>query len=79
MLAYVYLTDSDLMLNEELIGCGFGYADLRFEHVWRQRFESQEKKARKARAGLWAGITPDQMPSWRQRYEKHISLPQLSE
>ena len=46
LLAYVYSADSDTMLNEELITRGFGYADTRFDHVWRTRFLDLEKRLR---------------------------------
>ena len=69
LLAYVYPADGDTMLNEELITHGFGYADTRFEHVWRTRFLDLEKRARKNGVGLWAEVTLEQMPEWRQRYE----------
>ena len=70
LLAYVYSADSDTMLNEELITRGFGYADTRFDHVWRTRFLDLEKRARKQGVGLWADVTLEQMPEWRQRYEQ---------
>ncbi len=69
LLAYVYVADSETMLNEELIRRGYGYADRRFDHVWRERFESLEEKAKKHKEGLWAGIKHNQMPPWRERYE----------
>ncbi len=69
LLAYVYFGDPPLMLNEEIIARGYGYADTRFDHSWKQRFMDLENRARKARLGLWASIRPEQMPAWRQRYE----------
>jgi len=69
LLAYVYLADGEMMLNEELISQGFAYADTRFEHPWRTRFIELEKRARKKGVGLWAEVKLDQMPEWRQRYE----------
>ena len=70
LLAYVYVGDTDTMLNEELIRRGFGYADSRFKHPWKQRFIDLEKKSRRDDEGLWKEATLDQMPEWRQRYEK---------
>lgn len=70
LLAYVYPADSDSMLNEEIIANGYGYADSRFPHVWRERFIALEKRARKAKLGLWAEVAIDQMPEWRQRKER---------
>ncbi len=69
LLAYVYLGDTETMLNEELIAKGYGYADHRFPHVWRERFGMLEEQAQKKKAGLWREITPAQMPPWRQRKE----------
>jgi len=69
LLAYVYFGEPPLMLNEELIARGYGYADTRFDHSWKQRFTDLESRARKARLGLWANVQPEQMPPWRQRYE----------
>lgn len=68
LLAYVYVGDT--MLNEEIITRGFGYADRRFSHPWMQRFVKLEEKARKQQAGLWKDVTPEQMPPWRQRYDR---------
>jgi len=69
LLAYVYYDDGQRMLNEALIVQGYAYADRRFPHLWRARFVGLEKDARKGRAGLWGGVTREQMPGWRQRYE----------
>jgi len=69
LLAYVYFGDPPRMLNEEIVSQGYGYADTRFPHVWRERFMQLEERARKKRAGLWAGLKLEQMPPWRQRYE----------
>ena len=69
LLAYVYFGDPPRMLNEEIVSQGYGYADTRFPHAWRERFKQLEERARKKRAGLWAGVTLEQMPPWRQRYE----------
>ncbi len=69
LLAYVELPDGETLLNEELIRNGFGYADRRFDHVWEVRFVDLEKRARKQALGLWADITLEHMPPWRQAYE----------
>ena len=69
LLAYVYLDDAETMLNEAIITTGHGYADARFDHPWKQRFGDLERSARKAKVGLWQGVTSDRMPAWRQRYE----------
>lgn len=69
LLAYVYLADSGEMLNEWLIDRGLAYADRRFGHVFKHRFVQREKKVMKQKVGLWAGVTPEQMPTWRQRMD----------
>lgn len=69
LLAYTYLDDDPVSLNERLIEGGFAYADLRFDHAYRARFEALEKHARKSNTGLWLNLQPNQMPAWRQRIE----------
>jgi micrococcal nuclease len=69
LLAYVYRLDTGEMLNERLLESGHAYADVRFDHVYKRRFAALEGRASKARAGLWAVVTPEQYPPWRQRYE----------
>lgn len=70
LLAYVFLERGGRMFNEMLLREGFAYADLRFKHYYFDRFKSFEKLARKAGVGLWAKITLDEMPPWKQRFEK---------
>lgn len=69
LLAYVYLVDTGEMLNELLIRRGLGYADRRFDHVYKHRFVQLDKKAIRSKVGLWAQVTPEQMPAWRQRMD----------
>lgn len=69
LLAYVYLERGGSMFNELLIEDGYAYADTRFRHAFDKTFKNDEKRARVARAGLWADVRPDQMPPWRQRME----------
>jgi endonuclease YncB( thermonuclease family) len=69
LLAYVYLTRGGPMFNEILLEQGFAYADRRFDHLYEDRFESLEKRARQLGVGLWAAVTPDKMPPWRRRME----------
>jgi len=66
LLAYVYLPDGT-MLNERIVEAGYGYADWRFDHPYMDRFLATERRARKAKAGLWKNVTPDKMPKWRRR------------
>ena len=69
LLAYVYLSRGGRMFNEMLLEEGFAYADLRFDHHDFKQFQSIEKQARRERRGLWAEVTPEQMPAWRKRFE----------
>lgn len=69
LLAYIYPADGEAMLNEEIIAQGYGYADTRFDHVWKARFITLEERARRQKLGLWQAVTPDQMPEWRRRME----------
>ena len=56
-------------LNQWLIERGLAFADFRFEHVHEIRCERAERTARKAKAGLWAGVREAQMPEWRRRMD----------
>ncbi|MFC1783767.1 thermonuclease family protein [Planctomycetota bacterium] len=60
------------MLNEELIMQGFGYADDRFRHMFRDRFTKLQKEAQEENRGLWKDVKPQQWPQWyRKRQEKN--------
>jgi len=65
LLAYLQLPDGRF-LNEELLQGGYVYADLRFRHSYYSKYKQLEAGARAAKAGLWARVSPDQMPLWRQ-------------
>ncbi|MHC4611348.1 MAG: thermonuclease family protein [Planctomycetota bacterium] len=69
LLAYVYVQPSDAMFNELLIEHGYAYADWRFAHPYKRQFKAIEDRARKQGVGLWAEVTLEQMPAWRQRME----------
>lgn len=69
LLAYVFLERGGRMFNEMLLEEGYAYADLRFDHHYFDRFKTIEKRARRSGVGLWAGVTTDQMPTWKQRFE----------
>jgi endonuclease YncB( thermonuclease family) len=69
LLAYVYFERGGRMFNEMILEEGCAFADRRFAHHYVDRFEAIEKRARKAGAGMWAGIKSADMPAWRQRYE----------
>ncbi len=70
LLAYVFLERGGRMFNEMLLEEGLAYADLRFPHDYRKQFEATEKRARRAGAGLWANVKRDDMPEWKQRFER---------
>ncbi len=75
LLAYVFLQRGGRMFNEMLLEEGYAYADLRFDHHYHKRFEAIEKRSRKAEVGLWADLTPDRMPPWKQRFERRGAEP----
>ena len=66
LLAYVELPDGPF-LNEQLLLGGYAYADLRFRHSYYQKYQQLEASARALQEGLWAHVTPEQMPPWRQK------------
>jgi micrococcal nuclease len=66
LLAYIQLPDGTF-LNEVLLSEGFAYADLRFKHGLYNKYKQLESVARNQKKGLWANITPEQMPKWRQK------------
>lgn len=73
LLAYVYLTDTDL-LNADIIRDGRAFADRRRRHTLGPQLEQLESEARKKRRGLWeqiddASIAPQhRMPAWRRQW-----------
>lgn len=66
LLAYIELSDGRF-LNEALLQQGYAYADPRFRHGYYQKYRQLEAGARARKEGLWAQVTPDQMPQWLQR------------
>lgn len=70
LLAYVYLRQGEPSFNELLIERGFGYADGRFDHPFKDDFVAAEKRARRESRGLWASVTEEGKPAWRQRMDK---------
>ena len=70
LLAYVFMKRGGQMFNEMLLEEGYAYADLRFDHHYYDRFKTIEKQARKSGIGLWADMTLDNMPPWKQRFER---------
>lgn len=70
LLAYVFLDRGGRMFNEMLLEDGYAYADLRFKHPYFKQFKAIEKRARKSGIGLWKNVTLEQMPQWKQRFER---------
>ena len=70
LLAYVFLDRGGRMFNEMLLEDGYAYADLRFKHPYFKQFKAIEKRARKSGVGLWKNVTLEQMPQWKQRFER---------
>ena len=70
LLAYVFLDRGGRMFNEMLLEDGYAYADLRFKHPYFKQFKAIEKRARKSGIGLWKKVTLEQMPPWKQRFER---------
>ena len=66
LLAYIQLPDGTF-LNEVLLSEGYAYADLRFKHGLYNKYKQLESVARSRKIGLWANVTPEQMPKWRQK------------
>ncbi|MEM8873534.1 MAG: thermonuclease family protein [Planctomycetota bacterium] len=67
LLAYVYLSESE-MLNRLLINEGLAYAYRPKAHAFSRDFGTAEARARKKQLGLWATITDEQQPVWRQKW-----------
>jgi micrococcal nuclease len=72
LLAYIQLPDGRF-LNEELLSQGYAYADRRFKHSYYQKYLQLEAAARSTGQGLWKNVTPEQMPSWLQRWQSKKS------
>ncbi len=69
LLAYVILPDGR-MLNRVLLETGHAYADPRYDHHLRGEFLDLQNRARKKRLGLWASVTPADLPYyWRDKLE----------
>ncbi len=66
LLTYIKLPDGTF-LNEVLLNEGYAYADLRFKHGLYNKYKQLESVARSRKKGLWANVTPEQMPKWRQK------------
>jgi micrococcal nuclease len=82
LLAYVQLPEGKF-LNEELLSEGYAYADTRFKHGLYNKYKQLESLARSQKKGLWAGVTPEQMPKWKQKREgftaEHAEVAEIAE
>jgi endonuclease YncB( thermonuclease family) len=67
LLAYLYLGDTE-NVNQSLVRDGHAYAFRTFPHSQQRQFEQAETEARGKRRGLWADLTDEQMPPWRQAW-----------
>jgi len=54
-------------VNEELVGKGFAYADLRFANDRFDRYVELQKQAVREKKGLWQNVAKEQLPKWLQR------------
>ena len=72
LLAYVIIEATGQSYNELLIENGLAYADWRFRHPLKAKYKKLERTARKGGTGLWAEITPNEMPAWRSRMEREL-------
>jgi endonuclease YncB( thermonuclease family) len=71
LLAYIQLPDGKF-LNEELLSEGFAYADVRFKHSYYHKYMQLQAVAKRAKKGLWEGVTYDQLPPWVQKREPNL-------
>jgi len=70
LLAYIEV--EGVVLNEELIRKGFGYADLRFKHSKYKKYVELMETAVRGRVGVWERVEKKQLPKWLQREEPSI-------
>ena len=71
LLAYIQLPDGKF-LNEELLSEGLAYADVRFKHSYYHKYMQIQSVAKRAKKGLWEGITYEQLPQWLQKREPNL-------
>ncbi len=71
LLAYVLLEDGRF-LNELLILEGYGYADLRFDHLYYHKYIQLEAAARTQKKGLWENAQREQLPEWLQKRKPNL-------
>ena len=71
LLAYAQLPDGRFF-NEETLKAGFGYADVRFEHLYSYKYQQLEAAARRGKKGLWANVKFVQLPQWLQHEKPQL-------
>jgi len=72
LLAYVFLPDAR-MLNRMLVETGYGYADPRYDHRYKDEFARLQRMAMKAGAGLWKDVRQQDLPYY---YQGALKLPE---
>ncbi|MCB9850508.1 MAG: thermonuclease family protein [Phycisphaerales bacterium] len=73
LLAYVTLEDTGQSYGELLLENGLAYADWRFRHPYKSEYKRIEREARSQHIGLWADVTPNDMPEWRRGMESELN------
>ena len=71
LLAYVFLPDGR-MLNRLLVQEGYGYADPRYDHRYKEEFHRLQRRAMRERLGLWKDIRQEDLPYY---YRDTLKLP----
>ena len=66
--AYVFTADDTVCLNAAAVRDGVAYADRRSADAMSGLLDAAEADARRKKRGLWAGLTFEQMPAWRQAW-----------
>jgi len=66
LLAYIVLPN-EVVLNEEIVRSGYGYADLRFSHSRFDAYVQLMEAAIAERKGLWRDVKREQLPDWLRR------------
>jgi len=63
LLAYVYRAPDMLFVNEEIVRQGYGVVFRKFPFQYKKRFQKLERKAKKAKKGMWeAGAAGSRAP-----------------
>jgi micrococcal nuclease len=72
LLAYVFLPDGK-MLNRLLVQKGYGYADPRFDHRYKDEFGRLQRHAMREKLGLWKDVRREDLPYY---YRDTLKLPE---